>query len=211
MLVLRRSQMARPRGAKGHRKPSTREQDLATIMKLDRRGYSQHEIAKVIGVSQSQISVDLKLVRSRYKEVSAEEYRTKVEEKRAQYREIRKEAWRAWERSKKEALKVVEEERVTPEGNELAKTVTTKEQRLPDSGYLRIIIESLRDESALDGLNQPQKLNINANVIDWGELFRRTADNEVDQVERRLAEIEQEMQALPTPQQAETANLPPGG
>jgi predicted transcriptional regulator len=181
------------------------------IMKLDRRGYSQHEIAKVIGVSQSQISVDLKLVRSRYKEISAEEYRTKVEEKRAQYREIRKEAWRAWERSKREALKVVEEEKVTPDGNELAKTVTTREQRLPDSGYLRIIIESLRDESALDGLNQPQKLNINANVIDWGELFRRTADNEVDQVEKRLAEIEQEMRALPTPQQGETVNLPPGG
>jgi predicted transcriptional regulator len=182
---------------------ATRDADIARIAKLDRRGYSQSEIARVVGVSQQQISEDLKVIRKRYREEAMAEYKERVEEKRAQLREVRAEAWRAWERSKKDARKVVEEERTLSDGTEGSeKKTTTTEGQLPDATYLRVVIETLRDECSLDGLNAPQKVNANVNVIDWGELFKRTMDSEVDQVEQRLAEIEAEVLAgpvLPTP------------
>lgn len=203
---------SRPVGTPGHRGVAARERDLARIAKLDRRGYTQSEIGRIIGISQMQVCDDLKLVRKHYRDIANVEYREKVEEKRAQLRDIRKAAWQAWERSKRDTLKVVEDEREgagdgspPPKGRK----TTTVECRLPDAGYLRIIIETLRDECALDGLNQPQKLNVNANVIDWAELFRRTADHEVDQVEKRLAEIEHEVLAAGPP--PKDAPATPGG
>jgi predicted transcriptional regulator len=184
---------SRPSGHHGKRPSTEREKDLAKIAKYDRRGYSQDDIARIVGVSQSQVSDDLKVIRSRYAVTTQEEIRILVEEKRSQLREVRAEAWRAWERSKKESLKVVEEQSSRGE-YEIEKTVTTKEHRLPDATYLRVIIETLRDECALDGLNQPQKLNINAQVIDWGELFARTVESEVNQVEQKLAQIQADVE-----------------
>lgn len=186
----------RPRGQPGHRRKGAREDDLARVAKLDRRGYSQAEIAKVIGVSQPQISEDLKTIRQHYRQMANATYAEKVEEKRAQLREVRAQAWVAWEKSKKDGTRWAEEVTTSATGDR-TKTTDVKEGRLPDATYLRVIIETLRDESALDGLNQPQKLNIHANVIDWSELFRRTVDSEVDQVEKRLAEIQAEIEGRP--------------
>lgn len=166
------------------------------MAKLDRRGYSQADIARVIGVSQQQICEDLKRVREHYRQMANATYAERVEEKRAQLREVRAQAWQAWERSKKDGTRWAEEV-TTSAGGDKTKTTEAKEGRLPDATYLRVIIETLRDECALDGLNQPQKLNISANVVDWSELFRRTVDSEVDQVERRLAEIQAGLEGGP--------------
>jgi predicted transcriptional regulator len=202
--------MPRAVGTPGHRKKATREEDLARVAKLDRRGYSQADIARVIGVSQPQICEDLKKIREHYRAAANATYAEKVEEKRAQLREVRSQAWKAWEKSKKDGTRWAEEVTTGASGDR-TKTTEAKEGRLPDATYLRVVIETLRDECALDGLNQPQKLNINANVIDWGELFRRTMDDEVNQVERRLAEIQAELENPASANATQPGQLPGPG
>jgi DNA-binding transcriptional ArsR family regulator len=84
-----------------------REIHLAEVARLDRGGYTTTEIAANTGVTQQQVSYDLKVIRARYAKVVEQERKAKVWEKLALLRELRKEAWEAWERSKANSEKEV--------------------------------------------------------------------------------------------------------
>lgn len=195
-----------------HRGPALRQkprdEHLEEVAELDRRGYSQGEIARKTGVTQQQINYDLKQIRQTYLEGAAETYALKVAEKKRQYRDIRREAWEAWEKSKEEALRVVDEEVTSASGRGgHTRRTETREGRLPDVSYLRTVIDTLKQECDLEGLNQPLQVQGQVNVIDWNRLFQQAEDHEVDDVERKLHAIDQVLKGSIQP--LESTSPPP--
>ena len=148
-----------------HRTKTQREADAVEVERLDRRGYSQREIAARIGVAPSQVCYDLKLLRQRYREAQLAERSAAVAEKLEQYRDIRREAWEAWERSKDNKEKEITEkvsslgaQEAVAAKTEKLKAIITTEGRLPGNEYLRTILETLQNERELQGLDAPKKL-----------------------------------------------------
>jgi AcrR family transcriptional regulator len=187
-------------GVGSHRSKTKRERDLLAVARMSRRGFTLHEMAQELGVSPSTITLDLRRLRARYQKEAGEEHQVLVAEKRAQYREVRKEAWEQWERSKQNARRKVVEASVNADGTPgRQRTTLTTEGRLADTAYLRTIIETLRDESALDGLNAPRKVDANVNVMNWDALFVQVEDGQVDDVEKQLASLEESLEALTAP------------
>jgi predicted transcriptional regulator len=149
------------------RSKTEREEALAETARLDRRGYSQRQIARVLGVDHSQVCYDLKVIRRRYQDTQLGERAALVAEKVEQYRELRAEAWAAWERSKEDATKRVEENTEKPgfgeDGDPLPgrrKVTETAERRLPGAEYARVILETCEAERKLLGLDAPVKAEV---------------------------------------------------
>jgi hypothetical protein len=152
------------------RTPTQREADLEKAAKMDRRGFTQQQIADELGVHRTQIEYDLKALRKRYAATQLSETGEAVSEKVEQLREVRAEAWLAWERSKQDKEKRVNEKVTEPaepsqsgaagdaspktvrEEIQRVKDVITTEGRLPANEYLRTIIDSLAEECKLRGL-----------------------------------------------------------
>ena len=87
----------------------------AEIMQLRCRGWDQAQIAKHFNITQGRVSQICKVERDRCrKEFAAHEWQD-IAVKLRQYAEIRREAWLAWERSKEDSEKVVEEFDLKPE------------------------------------------------------------------------------------------------
>jgi hypothetical protein len=166
--------------------PSEREDVLDRVAELDRRGYSQRMIADDVGVSQPTVGDYLKTIRARYIERQMEHRGAQVAEKRLQYRELRQAAWLAWERSKDDATRVVQEAGESP-GGANSKTVTTTEGRLPAVHYLQLVFSCLKAERELLGLDQPTKIDMRQMILDWDRLAGEASGALRDEVE---AEIE---------------------
>jgi DNA-binding CsgD family transcriptional regulator len=150
-----------------NRTETQREADRAEVERLDRRGYSQREIASRLKISPSTVCGDLKAIREEYRETRQADRAEHVALKLAQLREVRKEAWEAWDRSKDNKEKEIKEkisnlvqqaEAGTAGTVEKLKAVITTEGRLPGNEYLRTILETLQDERELLGLDAPKKL-----------------------------------------------------
>lgn len=181
--------------ANKHLTVTSREAYLQRIAKLDRRGYSQFEIAEEVGVSQPLVSKDLKLIRTRYVEDQKKAREEYVAEKLSMYAEIRKEAWAAYDRSKKVAVKEVEEFITTNEENVdgsytssevRIKRIKTREGRLPANQYLTTIIQTLEAERELLGLDAPKKVDANVGVFDWAAMAKALETPSIS-VEEELA------------------------
>lgn len=159
----------------GHSRTKTeRVIALEEVARLDRRGYNQFQIADLLGVTQQQVSYDLKAIRKQYAEATIATRAEYVAEKIEQLREVEREAWAAWDRSKEnherttETTEKVEQPVAAPSastettlgpeggGNRL-KTIIMKEGRLPESAYLQTIIACHKEEAALRGLYPPIK------------------------------------------------------
>jgi predicted transcriptional regulator len=96
--------MATPKHTK-----TEREAVLAQVAELDRKGWTQAQIAERLQVSQPQVSYDLKVIRKRYQQQQMGERAGLVNEKLAQLGDLQAELWEAWERSKEDATRTVEE------------------------------------------------------------------------------------------------------
>lgn len=211
-----------------HLSKTSREEYLAKVAELDRRGWAQSKIAKECGVSQPQVCHDLKLIRRRYLEGMSEAREAMVEEKLAQYRDVRREAWAAWERSKKRTRKVErtrtvvkQEEGAGKVPDKLGRAKGTK-GRAKDAAKaevteeLRLVKELLATEGRLPAneyLNtilkcleaERELLGLDearkveiTKPVDWDDLTRRLAAP--DPVEAAIAA---ELGRLPAPKQEE--------
>jgi predicted transcriptional regulator len=189
--------------------PTDRERVIAEVARLDRRGYSQWDIADHVGVCQSTVGQYLATIRQRYKEEARDELTSMREEKRRALEDLRAEAWLAYERSKEDKERIVKEKgktlkpvqvpgqspgekRTLKASFELLKEVTTREGRLPESEYLRIVLETHKAEIALYGLNEPEQLKITAG-LDWNALLRGLADPVPDPLEAEVQRLSDEV------------------
>ena len=74
-----------------------RERDLATIAKLYCEGQLQVDIAAKLGVSQSQISYDLRVIRGRWQRSAIRDFDTHRAEELAKVDNLEVKYWGAWE------------------------------------------------------------------------------------------------------------------
>lgn len=168
------------------------------VEKLLRRGIPQVQIAKEVGVSPGQISLDCRAIRERWEEEYKLERRNMLMEKLAANEEIRAEAWAAWERSKEDAVKNVEEKIPIPEdennGDEertkrprkrrmtaeesliKIKEILTREGRLPANAYLATIMETHKADRELLGLDAAQKVDVVVAQVPWDQVFGPQGD-----------------------------------
>lgn len=198
-------------GAHKH-SPTELEEVLERVAVLDRRGWTQHQIAREVSVSQPMVCGYLKKIRERYKTQQLQHREEAIEEKLEQYREIRREAWAAWERSKEDARsKTVQTTKAPPkkppngekgdapdtgtlvESQARIMEIVTTEGRLPANPYLATIMETLKAERELLGLDQAKKVDVRSVTVDWNRFMeRRDATDAIkdgDEIEAAIASV----------------------
>ena len=89
--------------AQTKRTPIQRERDLLEISGLYLRGITQAEIASQLGVSQQQVSYDLKILQRRWLAESVAKIDERKARELAKVDRLEREYWEAWERSKLDA------------------------------------------------------------------------------------------------------------
>jgi predicted transcriptional regulator len=132
--------------AANRRTKTEREAVLAKVAELDLNGYGQVAIARLLGVSQPQVSYDLKVVRKRYRETQLATVKAAVNRKIDQLADVRSEAWEAWDESRKKGKADVE--------------------------CMAIILKALKMECELLGLYPPKEVKKAPTVaasINWWE------------------------------------------
>ena len=184
-----------PGDTRPKRTKTEREEALAQVAMLDKRGWNQYDIARRLGVSQGQVSYDLKIVRKRYREVQLQEIGDKVALAVMQYQEIMREAWEAWERSKLDAMKTVTEETLFDD-EVRTKLVKYVEGRLPGAEYLRTVLGCLQAIRELEGLDKPKESLVSTvtATIPFDEIMKRAdAKRAAKSIEEKLAQAEKEL------------------
>jgi predicted transcriptional regulator len=173
--------------------PSSREQMMAIVAKMDRRGYSYGQIAEVLGVTPEAVGEHVRRLKREYRAIAIEDLEESIGEKIEQYKEMRREAWEAWERSKERFEEVTETEslpiriedtrgkkdkgdksgrkdRNSPELRTVSKV--TKSVYKSGAEYLRIVLTCLEAERKLRGTDAPEKMDLRSEVLNWGELAK---------------------------------------
>jgi len=147
---------------KKHPKKTARASHLADVADLDRSGLSQRTIAAMLGISQPQVCYDLKRLHAHYLKTANIHHTAKVAEKREQYRELRAYTWRLLEKSNQEFTKTTRE-KIESDGKGdkgkagRAKVSVQTESHVGDAAYVGRILDILKAECELDGLNAPKK------------------------------------------------------
>ena len=180
-----------------------KEEVLLEIARLERRGYSQREIAERVGITQPAVHWYMKQIMKRYQKEIGEEKSAYISKVNQQYNEVMKELWEAWEHSKLPIKKVVREKALPvrlgkqvptidpktgqtlpmlplPDMDEMRvmKEVETEEGRCPDPQYMRALTEVLRDLRELRGLDPPKNIKATVETTSvWDQLARELPPN----------------------------------
>lgn len=88
------------RHAPKNKSQAQRERQLAEIAKRYLRGVTQHEIADALGIAQSQVAYDLKILSKRWKESGLRDFNEAKSHELAKIDALEREYWNAWEASK---------------------------------------------------------------------------------------------------------------
>jgi hypothetical protein len=159
--------------ATNKRTPTERENDLEKIAALYLRGQRQSDIAALLGVSQPQVSYDLKEIHKRWRES------TLVNINEAKHRELAKidllerTYYDAWERSVGEVVKTT----TSKSDKDGARASIVKEQKVGDSAYLAGVQWCIEQRCKIFGLYEAAKISIDWRKIveekgvDAGDLF----------------------------------------
>jgi hypothetical protein len=146
--------MASRHRAAPHRTRTEREGHYAEISRLDRRGWTQQQIADELGISRAQVGFDLVKIRKRYLEMANLHAGEKIGEQLAAFRDLRKEAWEAWDASWRERVTVTVRPGSSDDPFGDVVTTTRRESRVPDAAFLGVIRDTFAAEAKLLGLNQ---------------------------------------------------------
>lgn len=144
-----------------------REEDLVLIARLYLAGETQREIAAQIGtarpytLSQPQICADIQTVIDRWKALAIHSIDEKKANELARINHVEREAWLAWERSRLEYMRTVQEQRTGDKKRvKHSKASVTKEQQVGDPRFLEIILKCVKSRRELFGLDAPQKVEL---------------------------------------------------
>lgn len=152
-----------------------REEHLFKVAKLARKRWSQIRISKELGVSQQQISYDMKVIRKRYHDSYIQDQKARVEETRQQYNDLLEELWDAVEKSKRDAEKEICEEYLDEGGDVTGgKRTHSREGRILEAAYTSQISKILKDLRELDGLDPKKDTPLQQVNISWDAMFVRS-------------------------------------
>lgn len=193
-----------PKWVKPSRSKYQVAQDRAHILQLLRRGYGVEQIAEHLGLPEKVVLQDYRYAIKQVAKNQLEDAKELVAAKMLEYAEIKKEAWDAWERSKGDRERKTDEESgyLEEEDNEgyedsqgkippkaFKKRTQMKEGRLPSNEYLRTILDCIKAERELLGINPAQEINVHSSSI-WAMLSGQLPAGEtIDTVEARLEQM----------------------
>jgi DNA-binding transcriptional ArsR family regulator len=187
----------------GPRRTKTeREADRAEAARLDRKGYTVTEIARIIGVSKQQISYDLKRLRRQYLKAALVERAAKVQEKLEELRDIRREAWEAWEQSKgaltDEMAEEIMQKLLQMADNSGSLRIAFARGKLqglrievaykPQYECLRILLSCVEAERELLGLDSAKTTAVAQANLDWNALLRDVQNHKPKRIESLIVD-----------------------
>lgn len=128
------------------------------------RGEMQSEIARVFGVSQQQISQDLKAIRSYWLASAIRDFDAAKAQELAKIDEVERAAWVAWERSTKDKEVAVQESDGTLDKEtkrpRLKKATLRKEGQSGNPAFLSTILTCIERRCSILGLDAPKRFVI---------------------------------------------------
>lgn len=144
----------------GHvRTDHERERDLERVADLYSRGFSQSAIAQEIGVSQQQVSYDLKTIHERWRESGIRNLDEAKERELRRLDAVEQEAWDAWRRSQQEQQTT--EAEVKPgkgDGERTNRTKLIKRTSYGDARFLSVVRDCIARRCQILGLDAPKKV-----------------------------------------------------
>lgn len=134
--------------------------DRQTIAERYLRGEQQSEIARDLGISQQQVSYDLKAIRAAWLASAVRDFDTAKAQELAKIDTVEHEYWLAWERSQKD-----KEIEFDESGSKGFKSGKRREGQAGNPAFLAGILTCIERRCAILGLDAPKRF-----VIDWESL-----------------------------------------
>jgi hypothetical protein len=125
-------------------------------------GESQYTIAKTIGVTQQQISLDLKIVRNEWRQSAIRDFDEATGEQLAKIDAVEAEAWASWELSK-QSREITVTEAIEGE-RESRKASVRREGQVGDPRFLERIQKCIEQRCVLLRLTAPPSTVVNVQV-----------------------------------------------
>jgi predicted transcriptional regulator len=193
--------MRTSQGQSGPRRTQTeREEHLAITAELDKKGWNQTAIAAELGVSQRQISHDLKKLRKRYIQQQIGTREEMIAQKIEELRWVQRKAAEAFEHSQGLFLREIIEQVVdqAEEARELGREPTEFKitvKSLPENSFLNTIRQVILNQCGLMGIETevkrseapPVNVNVGLQLNFWDQLSGTVnGEVDVDAVQKRL-------------------------
>lgn len=142
---------------KGHRnqRQIALEMRRADVARRYLQGQTQGQIAADLGVHQSQVTRDLKTLRQRWQEQAADQTGRWIAQELARLAALEAEAWAAWQRSRQNAVKEIEE--TTEDGFRQRKETTGQ---AGDPRFLDQVQKCVQQRRDLLGLDAPKRTEL---------------------------------------------------
>lgn len=147
---------------------TTVEARRVEVAKRYLRGEMQAEIAHAFGVSQQQISQDLRAVRAHWLASAIRDFDAAKAQELAKIDEVERAAWGAWERSTKDKEVVIREAGADQKPR---KATLRKEGQSGNPAFLNTILTCIERRCAILGLDAPKRFSIK-----WEELTEEQID-----------------------------------
>lgn len=145
-----------------------RENDYERITGYYLKGWRQVDIAEELGLSQQQISIDLRTIQKRWRENTTLDLDEAKSKELARLDELEREYWQAWESSKGERTKSRQEStgRVDPKTKKPVadKAMMEKEQRDGNPAFLAGVLSCIDRRCKLLGIDAPEKRELSGKM-----------------------------------------------
>jgi hypothetical protein len=160
---------------KHKRSPAERQRDLETISELTLQGVKQSVIAERLGISQQQISYDLREVKKRWQAASTLSYDDYVAQELETLKLVQREGWEAWKRSqqpRKNSSAAVRER----SGEAFSEKEAKEESRDGNPRFLDTVLFAMERRAKLIGLDKPSRAVVTNTNYDVGNLTDEQLD-----------------------------------
>ncbi len=143
-----------------------RTERLVKIAQMYLRGKSQLDIAHELGVTQQQVSLDLKKIRQQWRQEAVLDFSEMIERELSKIDHLEHTYWQQFEASKRDkerVTKTISQDGATPRVTELVQE--THAVATGDTRFLEGVQWCIERRAALLGLDAPQRnVNLNATV-----------------------------------------------
>lgn len=146
--------------ASNKRTPTERENDLQRIAALYLKGKRQSDIAAELGVTQPQVSYDLKEIHKRWRESSLVDINEAKHRELARIDELERTYWEAWARSCEEKTKTRTKKTL---GGNATEASIEKDQMLGNPAFLAGVQWCIERRCKIFGIDAPIKSDVTSN------------------------------------------------
>jgi predicted transcriptional regulator len=140
------------------------------VSDLRLQGWNQQAIADHLGVPQTTVSMDLKIIRRQWEKSAVDAFNERRNEELQKLELLEREAWAAWERSQKPAQSVV------ADGDAKKPARKTVKNQHGNPRFLQIVHGCIASRRALLGLDAPRKVaptDVEGRTITLADLLGR--------------------------------------